>query len=399
MLGLILAAAVFVQDTTLVDSTVNVRVDTTGWNYFYEIGVEQPPDSLPTSPSPPLPYAIDSTDSNPIGLDSALLTAFLVPPLHQLDSMDAFPNIQGGFPGADGRWVGNPGPVLYQFKVACADVGASVPFGGRTYANGDERSVKVNGTIPVNCATGPTPPDTTPPPVIPPPGAGDVFLDFNDPNTLGVNCGGNPCNWPYRKHTWDATGGINGSGAILMHWQTGMGIGYSPVFINTIVSPTSRHYAQTYMVRQNAIMDTPGSNVKLNRMRLGSSTLIGSLLSGGGGSPARPVGGWAWVYDDYNNASRYTQLVTPFDDQWHEYKLIIDYHDEANLLVEFYLDDVLQFQRIRPSAVGDLWSREMSKGLILSPFVEMFSCGNTGCQAQINTGDYWVDNFTYTVLP
>lgn len=238
---------------------------------------------------------------------------------------------------------------------------------------------------------------TTAPPVT-------LFRDFNDGtsnDTLGITIADDPNfgQLPFRKHSWAPTDGIGGTGAIRMNWFTGMGIGFSPVWITTQPAPASRTFRQVYFVRQNAIMDIPGSNVKLNRIRLGGTTLIGTLVSGGGGSPARPLGGFRFFLDDWNpgTVAISSDVTTPIDDLYHKYDLFVDYSNINQLFVEFKLDDVVLFSITRASQQGDVWAAAEAGGLIMSPFAETFSCGNSGCQAFINNGDYWVDNFAYTI--
>ncbi len=228
-----------------------------------------------------------------------------------------------------------------------------------------------------------------------PTGTSVLSLDFDDPNELGVNCGQAPCPFPsgtYRKHRWDATAGVNGSGAIVMHWQTGMPIGFSPVWITTTYTP---HFLLRYMVRQTAPMHHSGSAIKLLRVRANNDG-IGTLESG-----FQQI---KWWWDKYmgNPESGFTPGNEPAgmltgDNQWHLYEIEFDYRDPAAIVIRISFDGGQVWQIVRDGRSAGV---PTSGTLIVSPFTEMYSCGDSGaCSASINSGDYVVDDFTLTVLP
>ena len=111
-----------------------------------------------------------------------------------------------------------------------------------------------------------------------------MLLDFDDPDNLGLNCAGGTLgrqscpNWPtsYRKHSYLPTGGVNGTGAINMHWFTGMSIGFSPIWVDPVAH--SRWFRMRYAVKQTAPMQQDGSSVKLHRIR-SDNQLIATLES------------------------------------------------------------------------------------------------------------------------
>ncbi len=238
-----------------------------------------------------------------------------------------------------------------------------------------------------------TPP---PPPPPPPPGGTDLTLDFDDPNNLGVTCGSGVCNWPYRKHDYWPTGGVNGSGAINMHWSPNMVVGSSPVYVRT--GSTARHFRISYRVKQSAIMSTSGSRQKM--MRLWSD-----------GNPFRAVGMlentrgnlcWHWEGWDTRPLSSCVGIGqgTFNDDQWHTYTIEVDYRNTADFVVTLSFDGVVgRTLHLDARAAGNLYNGL----LIVSPMVEMFSCGVVSgpCGAGNPTvaGDYTVDDFSFTVLP
>jgi len=238
----------------------------------------------------------------------------------------------------------------------------------------------------------------TPPP--PPPTGVDLYLDFNDPNNLGVTCAGrtpNPVDCDllgagYRKHSYVPSGGVNGSGAINMHWFTGMPIGFSPVWVGPV--PHSRHFKLRYAVKQTAPMVQAGSSVKLQRIR-SDNTLVGTLVSKQEGNMLLS---WeAWIRGAPVSPTS-LGIKPPSDNQWHIYEYEIDYRNPNNLVFTFWLDGQLVTSFSRASNSGDVMAGHTT--LTFSPFAEMYSCGDSGpCSAGINTGDFTVDDFTYTVLP
>ena len=253
-----------------------------------------------------------------------------------------------------------------------------------------------DSTPPIDTVPPPPPVDSTPPPPPPPPPGGtDLTLDFDDPNNLGVTCGSGVCNWPYRKHDYWPTGGVNGSGAINMHWSPNMVVGSSPVYVRT--GSTARHFRISYRVKQSAIMSTSGSRQKM--MRLWSD-----------GNPFRAVGMlentrgnlcWHWEGWDTRPLSSCVGIGqgTFNDDQWHTYTIEVDYRNTADFVVTLSFDGVVgRTLHLDARAAGNLYNGL----LIVSPMVEMFSCGVVSgpCGAGNPTvaGDYTVDDFSFTIL-
>ena len=246
------------------------------------------------------------------------------------------------------------------------------------------------------------PPPPPPPPV---PGGSTLALDFDDPANLGVTCaqgtlGGFNCreffNTGYRKHTYLPNGGVNGTGAINMHWQQNMSIGFSPLWIQNLPLPASRHFKIRFAVKQTAVMQHAGSGIKIIRLRRsGTVGLFGTMTSNNG----RLMWHWdAWTGNDPISPT-FMGARTPADGQWHIYELEWDYSDINNLTVKLSIDGVLTGTARRASTRGDVMSSATGP-LVISPFAEMYSCGNSGaCSATINTGDFTVDDFTYTELP
>lgn len=230
-----------------------------------------------------------------------------------------------------------------------------------------------------------------PSPARPSSGQPTLTLDFNDPDNLGVTCGATKaCKWPYRKHRYVPTGGVNGSGAINMHWVTGMSIGYSPVWITVPMTP---HFKIRYAARQTAGMKSSGSAQKMMRLRSGSGTPIGMLES------RRGMFVWDWdKWDVRGTAPKVSGLGPTFNDrQWHTYQIEVDYRNINALSVSIWFDGALaKTAKFNGSAAGNL----LNNGpLVISPITEMYSCGQSGCSASINTGDYTVDDFSFTILP
>ena len=249
-----------------------------------------------------------------------------------------------------------------------------------------------------------------------------ISVDLNDGTsnaTLGLTLGGSLTaagQLPFKKHSWDPIGGLNGSGAIKMHWFTGMQLGFSPTWVGDFTSglpsfatpaPASRSFRHSWWVRQNVILDVPGSNCKMNRIRLGTGTFIGGLFSGGGGSPGRPIGQFRWHWELWDTQKfvgaflpgTRIPVLTPTDDLFHLWELECDYSDNDAANIKFWLDGVLIIDNTTPSTNAvNLWDVHEDEGMILSPFTEMVSCGQSGCQDNINTGDQWFDNFQYTPL-
>lgn len=235
-----------------------------------------------------------------------------------------------------------------------------------------------------------TPPPTSGPPPPPPPAGSDFVLDFDNPNNLGVNCGGSSCSWPYRKHDYVPNGGVSGSGAINMHWFTGMPIGFSPVWITIPMTP---HFKIRYAARQTASMQSAGSAQKMMRLRAGAGTTIGMLESKNGNFV------WDWdLWDVSGTAPKVSIGRSTFNDnQWHVYEIELDYRNIRAITVAISFDGVLaRTATFDGSAAGMLLNNGQ---LIISPITEMYSCGPSPCQNSVNTGDYTVDDFSFTILP
>ena len=218
-----------------------------------------------------------------------------------------------------------------------------------------------------------------------------TFDDGTSNVTLGINLAGSTTAYgelPWRKHSWVPTGGVNGTGAINMHWSTGMGIGFSPVWITV---PRAQHFKLRYVVKQTAPMQHAGSAIKLLRMcttvGCGGGSRIGTLES--------KQGQFVFYWDDYETgAATNLGAAVPTDSQWHVYELELDYRTTSPT-VTFWLDGLYIRQDTAPRSMAF----PAGSSMVMSPFAEMYSCGNTGCQATINTGDYTVDDFSFTALP
>jgi len=230
----------------------------------------------------------------------------------------------------------------------------------------------------------------------PPPTGADIFLDFNDPTNLGVTCGSNnPCVWPWRKHDYWPTGGVSGSGAINMHWSPNMVVGSSPVYVRT--GSTARHFRISYRVKQSAIMSTSGSRQKVMRLWSDNPFRAVGMLENTRGNLC-----WHWEGWDTRPLSSCVGIGqgTFNDNQWHTYTIEVDYRNTADFVVTLSFDGVVvRTLHLDASAAGNLYNGL----LIVSPMVEMFSCGVVSgpCGAGNPTvaGDYTVDDFTFTVLP
>ena len=226
-------------------------------------------------------------------------------------------------------------------------------------------------------------------------GTPSIELDFDDPENLGVTCAGSPLggaecpNWftrGWRKHKWEPSAGVDRSGAIVMNWRTGMGIGFSPIWIE---AGPMRHFKLQYSVRQSAEMKHQGSAIKLLRLTSGG-TRIGTLES--------KKGRFVWFWDKWleGAAEGAVPLNVPVfsDNLWHTYEIELDYRNPSTLVVRFWFDG--QPARTLTRAAR----RDLMKGsVVISPIAEMYSCGQSGCGNSINTGEYAVDDFSLTVLP
>ncbi len=255
---------------------------------------------------------------------------------------------------------------------------ADSPDGG-----GDSPGGEGPGTTPPP----PPPTDTAPPP--PPPPGSDIQLDFDDLNSLGITCGGGACPFPggtYRKHSYTASGGGGGTGAINMHWQTGMAIGTSPVWVHAALG---RHFKLRYAVKQTAPMVHQGSAIKLLRIMSGANR-IGTLES--------KQGRFSWYWDDWYEGTAASAsdlgLQVFADGQWHIYEIELDFRNASQLVARFTFDGTLVSTLTKSASTN-----YVTGPLIISPFAETYSCGPPGCSSTINTGDYTVDDFGLTFLP
>ena len=385
------------QVSVLLDSTV--VVDTAAWSFTIVINdttTALPPPPTPTAPpvAGVAPFAITIVD---LRADSAVL----------LIDWDGVPDATQyhvyapGFGGAPLPFSDIVDFPLTEHTVVVSRQSVDWDMAVRVTAQnsfGSGPRTIVNITVPALGGTAPPPPPPPPPP--PAPGA-NLFLDFDDPANLGVNCAGGvlgSASCPdfftsgYRKHTYLPTGGINGSGAINMHWFTGMSIGFSPIWIQDLPLPASRHFVIRFAVRQTAIMQHDGSGIKIVRLRRNGG-------SGGFGTMTSVNGRLMWHWDDWTGndpiSPTYLGAMTPADGQWHIYELDWDYSDINQLTLRLSIDGVFVGMAQRASTRGDIMSGATGP-LVISPFAEMYS---TGTAAGINTGDFVVDDFSYTILP
>ena len=254
----------------------------------------------------------------------------------------------------------------------------------------------------------------------------DLFLDFNDGTsnfTLGTSMFrdqtgfGNLPTWPsqWRKHSWVPTGGFDGGGFIRMHWNPGMTIGFSPIFIQA-PSGFQPHYEIKYMVRQSATMVHNGSSIKLFRQNgLASGYDNGTMEWGDTSGNYQRL---KWFFDswadhppdptDVQTSPCCFDLLVPGEGcspkvdnlvgtGWHEFKLTLDLRDPAASTFAIEVDGVV----IRPPRLyppNQYTVPPVGSRYDFSPFAEMYSTGD-GTSAAINTGNYDVDHFSYTVLP
>ncbi len=234
-------------------------------------------------------------------------------------------------------------------------------------------------------------------------GVPDLSLDFNNgPNVgdLGITWGfGTGEDLPKERHSWLSNGAQDGSGAINMHWLTGMAPGQSPL-IGPVITTTTRYWKFRYDVKQDAVMEHAGSSIKLHRIRAGvtgnpNGDLIGTLLSN--------QGNFKWFWEEWKIGFGSVDLgqAVPSDDVWHTYELELDYRVFSNLIFKFSLDDVLISTKTLDGVAFDTGAGNLldsKDNITASPFVETYSCGVPGCQSSINTGDFVVGNFFYTDL-
>ena len=263
----------------------------------------------------------------------------------------------------------------------------------RSYRN-DIRSDPIL-KVPVShtCASTPLPPVVTPPP-----GGGGYTMswDFNDPNNLDLNK-----TLPTAKQEWSPNEGTNGTGAIVARWWTGMPIGWS--YLTVSEQPATKHYRVTAMVK---IEDTDGAPHTLEHQ--GSSIKLWRFCS----SPAcanpqrigtleyhkrsNPVPIFRQLWDHWLQGatqSGRTWPGMPTDGLWHKWTLEWDYRVTGNIRMIFWLDDV-QTQNITWTGA----TVDISGPVTMSVFLDMYSCGPTGCAATINTGKFIVDDLFYEQL-
>lgn len=257
-------------------------------------------------------------------------------------------------------------------------------------------------------------------PPAPPPVGSDLFLDFNDGSSnaaLGINMAGSQTAYgplPWRKHSYVASGGFDGGGFIRMTWFTGMGIGFSPVWVEA-PGGFQPHYKMSYYVRQSATMIHPGSCVKLfrhpsNGYQMG--TLEWCNWTGG-------IQRFRWFFDAFaifppspnpNFSTNPCGFDLPApgescspkaddlaDGAWHLHEIEMDFRNPAASTFSLGIDGVL----IRPPVTyppATFAFPSVGSRFDFSPFAEMYSCGNSGCESGINSGTYDVDHFSYTIL-
>ena len=184
-----------------------------------------------------------------------------------------------------------------------------------------------------------------------------------------------------------------------MHWETGMPIGFSPVWINA--GQCTDHFKIRFAVRQTADMQADGSAQKLIRLRCGSN-FIGTFLSKPNthpmalGAPYKIT--WFWDHAGANRDFKLngTAVSHPADGQWNIYELEIDYRSNP-LFVTLWINGVL-YEKIQQDPAG---LPPLTGTFQISPFNEMYSCGSvdSSCSVNINTGEWIIDDFTLTILP
>ena len=256
----------------------------------------------------------------------------------------------------------------------------------------------------------------------PPPPGSDLFLDFNDGTdnfSLGINMAGSQTAYgllPWRKHSWVPTGGFDGGGFIRMHWVTGMNIGFSPVWVEA-PGGFQEHYKVSWYVRQSNTMIHGGSCIKLfrhpsNGYQMG--TLEWCNWTGG-------IQRFRWFFDAFADfTGQFATNPCAFDlpapgescspkaedladGAWHLHEIEMDFRIRDASTFSITIDGVLIRSTITypPSSAwsgGPFTFPAVGSVFHFSPFAEMYSCGNSGCESGINTGDYDVDWFSYTIL-
>lgn len=295
-------------------------------------------------------------------------------------------------------------------SVAGGDVVATLPGAGGTGGPLASGFPLIQGTVP------PTPPTA------------DLFLDFNDGtsnDTLGITLGGQATangQLPYRKHSWVPTGGFDGGGYIRMTWFTGMGIGFSPVWV---IAPGgfTPHFELKYKVRQSNTMVHPGSSIKLLRLvnfdftyRLGIMEWTNTGVGGGEFQRLK------WAFDSFSTPARGFITFCTWDSKndagascvplfggpenfidgnWHEFIVECNYNDPEASTITVTTDGIKNAPvvQLNPASQSGAIIPPVGSTFYISPFCEMYSCGPQGCQADINSGTYDVDHFSYAILP
>ncbi len=253
-------------------------------------------------------------------------------------------------------------------------------------------------------------------------------LDFNDGTnliTLGVTKAGSTSgNLPYRKHSFTATGGVGGTGAIRMDWFTDMSIGFSPLWIR---EPFALWHKIEFDFLMSTPMQHPGSSVKVYRSgNVGHARRWGMLESSNDPSSNPTSQRLQWHWEHIGTGGRknmngwYGPVVgTPpatyvdnlADGNYHHLSMEWDMRNSAAIVAQIIVDGTIIS---RPDAANNPgWMGPVSAdaqnftllapgdAMDTSPFCEMYSCGQGanqpgGCQESINTGHYIVDNYVYT---
>lgn len=256
----------------------------------------------------------------------------------------------------------------------------------------------------------------------------DVFLDFADGTsltTLGINISGSQTSQtlPFRKHSYDPIAGEGGTGAIVMDWFTGMNIQFSPVWV-TMPGGFTPHYRFDVRIKQTQTMVHEGSAIKLFRQITNGNYQLGTLEWAddnlGNGSLQR----WKIIYDFWATGSNNSaslclwdtvaatdkfcgappenKIDNFLDGNFHTWGMECNFNDvEAPVMTFFYDGLLVRVQNLPPlsqSANGTGWFPNPGDVMNISPFCEMYSCGPSGCGANINTGQFIVSEFALTLL-
>jgi len=245
-------------------------------------------------------------------------------------------------------------------------------------------------------------------PVIPPP-SGSVIWDFNDPNNLGLQK-----SLPNKnKQFWDATGGTNSDGAIRVDYWTGMPIGWTQLNLNEL--PASHYWTLAMWAKivdsdgAPHTMEHEGSSIKLIR------SCNNPTCPGKSSNPPGRIGTWEYhlrsnpqpvcrfIPDHWSPSgtqSKYCPGQMPTDGLWHEWEIEFDSRDLTKIRQIFRIDGIeigrMQYKNQDPQL------RDLTGPLNISPFVDMYSCGQTppngNCAASVNTGSVYFDDFVWVKL-